>query len=228
MEAIVLAGGFGKRLRQVVASVPKPMAPIAGRPFLEILLGSLAEKGFRRVVLSLGFMAEKITEHFGASFGGVELAYVVEDTPLGTGGAVRLAMSACKQDHIFVFNGDTYLDLEVDLLEQQWQSNRHPIVVGRQVSETSRYGRLVVNGRQISSFAEKGVVGLGLINAGCYVLPIDALDMYPINHPFSIETDYFVSEVSRAVIEVFVTEGTFIDIGVPEDYARAQTMLVNV
>ena len=225
MEAIVLAGGFGTRLRQVVTDVPKPMAPIAGRPFLEILLGELAQKGFSRVVLSLGFMAEKISDHFGPRFAGLNLAYVVEDTPLGTGGATRLAATACAQDHVFVFNGDTYLDLEVDLLERQWQAKRHPIVVGRQVPDTKRYGRLVVDGDRIISFAEKGIAGPGLINAGCYVLATDALAQFPLNKSFAIETDYLVPEVARATVDVFVTEGVFIDIGIPEDYARAQTLL---
>jgi len=209
-----------------VADVPKPMAPVAGRPFLEILLDSLAQKGFSRVVLSLGFMAEKISGHFGSRFAGLDLAFVVEDTPLGTGGATRLAASACTQDHVFVFNGDTYLDLEVEPLEQQWQARRHLIVVGRQVRDTTRYGRLVVNlDRRITSFSEKGIVGPGLINAGCYVLATDALARFPLNQPFSIETDFLVPEVACATVEVFVTEGMFIDIGVPEDYARAQTLL---
>jgi D-glycero-alpha-D-manno-heptose 1-phosphate guanylyltransferase len=225
MEAIVLAGGFGTRLQQVVADVPKPMAPIAGRPFLEILLGSLARKGFARVVLSLGFMAEKISDHFGARFAGMDIAYVVEDTPLGTGGATRLAATACTQDHVFVFNGDTYLDLEVGRVEQRWQAKRHPIVVGRQVPDTLRYGRLVVDGDRISSFAEKGIAGSGLINAGCYVLATDSLARFPLGQPFSLETDYLVPEVARATVEVFVTDGMFIDIGIPEDYARAQTPL---
>lgn len=225
MEAIVLAGGFGTRLRQVVTDVPKPMAPIAGRPFLEVLLGELAQKGFSRVVLSLGFMAEKISGHFGPRFAGLDITYVVEDAPLGTGGATRLAAVACTQDHVFVLNGDTYLDLEVDLLERQWPAKRHPIVVGRQVPDTTRYGRLVVDGDRITSFAEKGIAGPGLINAGCYVLATDALAQFPVNQPFSIETDYLVPEVARATVEVFVTEGVFIDIGIPEDYARAQTLL---
>ncbi|MBO7411049.1 MAG: NTP transferase domain-containing protein, partial [Ottowia sp.] len=133
MEAIVLAGGFGTRLRQIVSDVPKPMAPVAGRPFLEILLGSLAQKGFSRAVLSLGFMAEKISGHFGAHFKGLNLSYVVEDAPLGTGGAIRLATTACAQEHVFVFNGDTYLDLQVEQLEQQLQASRLPIVDCRQV-----------------------------------------------------------------------------------------------
>jgi D-glycero-alpha-D-manno-heptose 1-phosphate guanylyltransferase len=228
MEAIVLAGGFGTRLQQVVADVPKPMAPICGRPFLEILLESLAKKGFSRVVLSLGFMAEKVSGYFGSRFENLELAYVVEDAPLGTGGATRLATSFCSRDHVFVFNGDTYLDLEVESLEQQWQATKHPIVVARQVSDTTRYGRLVVNGGRITSLVEKGIAGPGLINAGCYVLATDALARFAPNQPFSIETDYLVPEVARATVGVFVTEGMFIDIGVPEDYARAQTLLATL
>ncbi|WP_431482880.1 nucleotidyltransferase family protein [Pseudomonas solani] len=228
MEAIVLAGGFGTRLRQIVADVPKPMAPVAGRPFLETLLSSLAQKGFSRVVLSLGFMAEKISGHFGPQFAGLDLAYVVEDTPLGTGGATKLAMTSCTQDHVFVFNGDTFLDLEVELLERQWQAKQCPIVVGRQVPDTTRYGRLlVVEGRRVANFAEKGVAGLGLINAGCYVLATDALAGFSPNRPFSIETDYLMPEIEHSTVEVFITEGTFIDIGIPEDYLRAQTLLAN-
>lgn len=228
MEAIVLAGGFGTRLRQVVSNVPKPMAPVAGRPFLEILLGSLARKGFERVILSLGFMSQKISDHFGTQFAGMDIAYVVESTPLGTGGAIRLAFEACTQDHVFVFNGDTYLDLEVQSLEQRWQEKTHPIVVGRQVPDTLRYGRLIVDGVCITGFAEKGISGPGLINAGCYVLAIDALARFPLNHPFSIETDYLVPEVARATVEIFETEGVFIDIGIPEDYARAQVLLADL
>jgi D-glycero-alpha-D-manno-heptose 1-phosphate guanylyltransferase len=228
MEAIVLAGGFGTRLRQVVADVPKPMAPIAGRPFLEILLSSLARKGFSRVVISLGFMAQKISDHFGTRFAGMDIAYLVEDTPLGTGGAIRLAFEACTQGHVFVFNGDTYLDLEIQSLEQHWQANRHPIVVGRQVPDTSRYGRLVIDGGRITCFADKGIAGPGLINAGCYVLAAGALARFPLNQPFSIETDYLVPEVTSETVDVFVTEGMFIDIGIPEDYVRAQTLLVDL
>ena len=227
MEAVILAGGFGTRLRKVVADVPKPMAPVAGRPFLEILLTLLSQKGFSRVILSLGFMSEKISDHFGARFAGMDIVHVVEGTPLGTGGAIRLAMDVCTQDHVFVFNGDTILDLEILSLERRWQENRHPIVVGRQVPDTSRYGRLVVDGERVRCFAEKGITGPGLINAGCYVLATNSLAEFPLNQPFSIEADYLVSEVANATLEVFMTEGMFIDIGVPEDYERAQMLLAD-
>lgn len=225
MEAIVLAGGFGTRLRQLIADVPKPMVPIAGRPFLEILLDSLARKGFRRVILSLGFMAEKISSHFGLRFAGMELVYVVEDQPLGTGGGVRLAMERTKADHVFVFNGDTFLDLEIDQLEQKWQAGQRPLIVGCEVSDTARYGRLLTADRMATGFAEKGMVGPGLINAGCYVLKRGQLDAFPVGTAFSLETDYLARAVAAREFDVFVTRGQFIDIGIPDDFMRAQTDL---
>ncbi|MBC7204204.1 MAG: NTP transferase domain-containing protein, partial [Pusillimonas sp.] len=142
MEAIILAGGFGTRLRTVVPDLPKPMARVAGKPFLEILLKSLAQKGFKRVVLSLGYKANVIVSHFGNEFQGLTLKHAVEEHPLGTGGAIRLALSHCMNDRVFVFNGDTFLDLECELVEQLWQRNHRPIIVGRTVPDTSRYGRL--------------------------------------------------------------------------------------
>lgn len=227
LEAIVLAGGFGTRLRQVVPDLPKPMAPIGGRPFLDILLGALARKGFGRVVLSLGFLAEKISGHFGDHFAGMELAYVVENQPLGTGGAVRLAMDHCRQDHVFVFNGDTFLDLEVADLERQWQQSHQAIIVGRHVADTARYGRLLAPHGLVTGFTEKGVVGPGLINAGCYVFNRGQLDAFAQGSNFSLELDYLAQAVMDTAIAVFVTTGQFIDIGVPEDFLRAQTELAD-
>jgi D-glycero-alpha-D-manno-heptose 1-phosphate guanylyltransferase len=228
MEAIVLAGGFGTRLRQIVPDLPKPMAPVAGRPFLEIVLADLARKGFCRVVLSLGFMAESIQSYFGESYAGMALGYVVEEVPLGTGGGVRLAMVACKQDHVFVFNGDTYLDLEIETVERYWQSHRRPLIVGREVPDTSRYGRLMTDAGRVIGFSEKGVAGPGLINAGCYVFNQGQLDEFPLNTAFSLETGYLSKMVTDAPLDLFITNGHFIDIGIPEDYARAQTELAGL
>lgn len=228
MEAIVLAGGFGTRLRQVVPDLPKPMAPIAGRPFLEILLSTLAQKGFKRVVLSLGFMSEKIIAHFGDSYMGMELVHEVEAQPLGTGGAIRAALARCVSDHVFIFNGDTYLDLEVDALERLWQTNHHPVIVVREVPDTARFGRVEISEGRINAFLEKGMAGNGLINAGCYVLPKDALDDFPLGQPFSLETEFFITNLQRIWFDGFVTHGRFIDIGVPDDYALAQTELAGL
>ena len=228
MEGIVLAGGFGTRLREVVPDLPKPMAPIGGRPFLEILLSTLARKGFTRVVLSLGFMAEKIIAHFGESYAGMHLVYEVESRPLGTGGAIRAALNRCESDHVFIFNGDTYLDLEVDELESLWQARRHPVIVVRKVPDTARYGRVEMSDGRINAFLEKGMSGAGLINAGCYVLPKGALDDFALGQPFSLETEFFIKYLQRIWFDGFVTHGLFIDIGVPDDYALAQTALAGL
>ena len=227
MEAIVLAGGLGTRLREVVPDLPKPMAPVAGRPFLEILLSDLARKGFTRVVLSVGYRAESIMAHFGHRFSGMEITYAVEDMPLGTGGAVRLGMKRCLGDHVFVFNGDTFLDLEAGAVELLWQEHRQPIVVTREVADTRRYGRLLVASGRVVGFTEKGVPGSGLINAGCYVLGAGQLDAWPLNTPFSLEADYFAKAAVKKRLHAFETRGLFVDIGVPQDYHEAQTLLAD-
>jgi D-glycero-alpha-D-manno-heptose 1-phosphate guanylyltransferase len=227
MEAIVLAGGFGTRLRHVVPDLPKTMAPVSGRPFLEILVATLAAKGFRRLVLSLGYMGEKVVAYFGDSFAGVDLMYEIERTPLGTGGALRRALGRCSADHVFVLNGDTYLDLEAHEVEAQWQRERVPIIIAAEVPDTSRYGRLSMAGKRVTGFVDKGVTGTGLINAGCYVFPRDIERQFPDEEVFSLENDFLAKSLMRIPFHVFVCRGRFIDIGVPEDYARAQSELAS-
>lgn len=225
MQAIILAGGFGTRLREVISDLPKPMAPIAGQPFLKLLLSSLAAKGFTKIILSVGFMANKISEYFGSRYAGMDLVYVIEEQPLGTGGGVRLAIDHVTKDHVFIFNGDTFIDFEVRVVEEQWQTRKRPIIVGCEVPDTSRYGRMLINGGVATGFAEKNMSGPGLINAGCYVLERKQLDHFPLYAPFSLETEFLRPAVSRGEFDVFITSGNFIDIGIPEDYARAQIML---
>ena len=204
------------------------MAPVAGRPFLEILLSMLAKKGFKLVVLSLGFMSDKIIQNFGDNYQGMHLVYEVELQPLGTGGAIRAALTQCQADHVFIFNGDTYLDLEVDALEQLWQQSQSPAIVVREVADTERFGRVEIHEGRINAFLEKGVTGLGLINAGCYVLPKNALDDFPLGQTFSLETEFFIKQLQDIRFNGFVTQGRFIDIGVPDDYALAQTELAGL
>ncbi|MEI7444266.1 MAG: nucleotidyltransferase family protein [Burkholderiales bacterium] len=225
MEAIVLAGGLGTRLRQVVPDLPKPMAPVAGRPFLEILLTALAARGVDRVVLSVGHRAEAITGHFGTRWGGLEIEAAVEDTPLGTGGALRFALDRCRRDPVLVLNGDTFLDLDLEALARRWDTEGRPLIVARAVPDTARFGRLEAVDGQLAGFSEKGTAGPGLINAGTYLVPRDLLDAFPAGRPFSLETDYLVPRAVARGFGVFVSDGLFIDIGVPDDYARAQTLL---
>lgn len=225
LEAIVLAGGAGTRLRQVLPDLPKPMAPIAGRPFLEILLGRLSARGIQRVVLSLGYMADKIRTHFGDRYSGMDLDYAIEDRPLGTGGAARLALEHCREDHVFVFNGDTFLDLDIEAVEHLWLRRSNPIIIGREVADTARYGRLQILDGQVVGFTEKGLVGPGVINAGCYVLKRGQLDEFPLQTAFSLEIDHLASIVPAVPVDVYVSRDYFIDIGIPADFQRAQVEL---
>jgi D-glycero-alpha-D-manno-heptose 1-phosphate guanylyltransferase len=226
MEAIILAGGLGTRLKGILPDLPKPMAPVLGRPFLEILLSKLSKSGFQHVVLSLGYKPEVFIKHFGRNYAGMAISYVIEDKQLGTGGATRLALSACKDNEVFVINGDTFLDFEIDSIYIQYK-NKKPIVVAREVSDASRYGSLIVKGGLLKGFSEKGKIGPGIINAGCYLFNRNQLDDYDINQNFSLESDYLEKVVPNLEIVVFLSKGKFIDIGVPEDYFRAQDELIN-
>jgi D-glycero-alpha-D-manno-heptose 1-phosphate guanylyltransferase len=221
-----LAGGFGTRLKSIISDMPKAMAPIQGRPFLDILLHSLAAKGFGRIILSLHYKSNVIKNYFGGSFAGIEIEYVVEESPLGTGGAARLALSSCREDHAFIFNGDTYLDQDFLAIDALWRTQRNPIIVGCNVDDTSRYGRLLEKNGFMVGYSEKGVFGSGLINSGCYVLGIAELNSWPVNKPFSLESDFFEKKAKEnLIIQVYKSNGLFIDIGIPEDYSRAQNLL---
>lgn len=228
MEAIVLAGGMGTRLRTVVSDLPKPMAPVAGRPFLELLLSSMVAMGFTRVILSTGYMSEKISGHFGDSFAGIELDYSVETEQLGTGGAVSKAARLIRKDHFFVFNGDTFLDLDARRVEAKWCRLRKPVIVAREVEDTSRYGRLSTKRGYVVRFSEKGQTGPGLINAGCYIFGAEQFYSVKPDERFSLENDYIPKLVENSEVALHKTKGLFIDIGVPEDYQRAQHLLADI
>lgn len=226
-QAIVLAGGFGTRLRSVVSDVPKPMAMVAGRPFLELLLANLARNGFDKIVLSVGYLSDVISTHFGAEYRGIPLAYAIESTPLGTGGAIRAALAQCSSDHVHVFNGDTYLGLDTVVTDMAWDRRRVPIIVALRVDDTSRYGKLETDADgRILRFLEKDASGgPGLINAGCYVLPKTIMSEFPDAERFSFETEYLRDAVMKREFFGLATDAEFIDIGTPEDYVRAQTLL---
>lgn len=226
MHAIVLAGGFGTRLQSVVSDVPKPMAPVGGRPFLEILLCHLERLGFDRVTMSVGYLSHLIVNHFGATFGEMQLTYAVESAPLGTGGAVVLAQRECAGHHVFVFNGDTYLDFDPRAVEALWRRKGNPVIMACQVGDTARYGRLLVEGDRVRGFSEKGASGPGLINAGAYLLGMRDLAAWPEGVKFSLEQDYLVPAVTTRELNCYADTQNFIDIGVPDDYFRAEAVIV--
>lgn len=228
MEAIILAGGFGTRLRSLVSDLPKPMAPVLGKPFLSHLLDMLVLRGFKHVVLSVGYRADTIISFFGHDWQGMGISYAVESSPLGTGGGIKLALSRCFNSHVFVFNGDTYCDFEFPLVEAMWQRYKLPILVGCHIESAERYGRLVVSNGKLVGFSERGGLGPGVINAGAYVLPRNELDFFNSCEYFSFENLVVPRLITLERLRVFVSDSSFLDIGVPFDYLRAGSFFEEV
>lgn len=226
MDAIILAGGLGTRLRGVVSDVPKPLAPINGKPFLEILLRTLEAKGFERATIALGYRGHAIQSYFGHRFGALALNYSVETEPLGTGGAIRLALPQTNSTDVFVLNGDTYAALDfTEMLAAHRQDGASLTVAVKWVSDAARYGALDLAGQHILGFFEKARVGAGYINAGTYIVSRSLLGRDELPLAFSFEADFLKPHIRSLRPLAFEARGTFIDIGIPEDYARAQTIL---
>ncbi len=224
-EAIILAGGFGTRLSAVVNDVPKPMAPVNNTPFLEYQLRYLKHFGITRVVFSTGYLSDKISSYFGTHFSGMELQYAVEAVPLGTGGGIRMALEQCESPEVLVLNGDSFFDLNITRYYQQHlQAASTCSLAVRSVEDAARYGTIILeqNG-SIKAFKEKnGVHKAGQINAGVYLLNKALFLKYTAFGKFSVEKDFFEKHVRELSLFGFEQEGYFIDIGIPEDYYKAQ------
>lgn len=229
VDAIVLAGGRGIRLRDAVRDRPKPMANIGERPFLDILLEALKRSGsVRRVVLAVGYMADIIIRHYaGWKDVDMEIRFSVEETPLGTGGATRKALDGTDTENLLVMNGDSFVEVRIEsLIGFHGSSGASATMVVAQVEDTSRYGRVELGPEStVRSFEEKDARAVpGLINAGMYVFRRNVIAGIPAERPVSLEHEVLPSLLEEG-IRGFPASGKFIDIGVPEDYARAQGLL---
>jgi D-glycero-alpha-D-manno-heptose 1-phosphate guanylyltransferase len=222
VEAIILAGGLGTRLRPAVSDRPKPMAQIGDVPFLELLLNSLQLKGVTRVILSVGYLKEWILDFFGAEYNGMQIDYFEEEHPLGTGGAIRNSLAKVNGEFAIVLNGDTFVDFEMNKLLTEYLSSRSPVILTRRVDDTSRFGKIEVTGDRVSSFGAAASSGPGMINAGVYLLPKNLFTDSNLKDPFSFESDFLVDAVERITFKAVETEGVFIDIGTPADFKKAQ------
>jgi len=231
-SAIILAGGLGTRLRQAVPDLPKPMAPLDGRPFLEYQMDYWIGQGVRHFVLSVGYKHELIEKHFGATYRGAEVDYAVETEPLGTGGGLLLAMSTIRAAGPWlVLNGDTFFDVSLAELRKFHEAKQAEITLSLfPVENNTRYTGVEVDSAQrITILKSTGDGSRQLINGGVYLLSKAALSGLPYRTGDKVS---FESDILERALEAgkrlygYSSNGKFIDIGVPEDYSRAAHLLI--
>lgn len=221
-SAVVLAGGFGTRLKSISGDTPKPMVDVAGVPFLYRLLKRLEAQGAVRIVLALGYRADYFIERLAKDNPvDCELLYSVEDNPLGTGGAIKKAAEKISEDFFVVLNGDTFSDLDIPefIVSSSSDRNASLYISGIEVSDVSRYGAMTVaaDGR-LQKLNEKQASGPAIINSGTYYVENRAIKSFPMS-VFSFENDFVPSVIGSTY--VYNYSGYFIDIGIPEDYLKA-------
>ena len=227
---IVLAGGLGTRLRSVVSDVPKPMAPIQGKPFLEFLLIYWINQGVDLITLSVGHKYEKIKNYFGNSFNGIPLEYIIEDAPLGTGGAIKkcLATADLIFQNTLIVNGDTWFEVNLGNFIDDINTSHYPVSMAlKKISDNNRYDGVGVDASgAINKFGIKNTKQT-LINGGCYYVDPNFLLSYLKTYPnkFSFEVDVLTKLASENLLYGHIQEGFFCDIGIPQDYQNIGSIL---
>ncbi|MCX6246985.1 MAG: nucleotidyltransferase family protein [Bacteroidetes bacterium] len=225
MEAIVLAGGFGTRLQKVVNDLPKSMALINDKPFLEYLLNFLTGQGIQKVILSVGYKREMIREHFKDHFKHLAISYAIEEEPLGTGGGILNAMEQVEGDSVFAMNGDSMFRIDLPAMKHLHESSAADLTMAlRYLEDTSRFGTVQIDEeKRVTGFFEKDPDSEpGYINGGIYLINKKFLDSDVFGKKFSIEKDCFETCYKDSRIVGYPAKGYFLDIGIPEDYMTAQ------
>ena len=229
-EVIILAGGFGTRLRSVVADIPKCMAPIAGKPFLYYVIEHLKKQGVDKFIFSLGYKHEMIEAWLNEQYPLMFMQSSVEEEPLDTGGAVKLACSLATEKNVLVVNGDTLFSIDVKMLSSFHHMCGADCTLSlKLMQQFDRYGVVEMNNDySIASFKEKQAYESGLINGGVYALNVAGFQQEELPAKFSFEKDYLEKYYTKRKIYGFVQDEYFIDIGIPEDYERAQKELADM
>lgn len=232
IDAIVLAGGWGTRLRSVVNNVPKVLAPVNGKPFLDLLLNFLSNSGLiNKVILAVGYMSDKIIERYetGRDYS-FKIIFSEEKELLGTGGGIKRALGYSDVDDVLALNGDSYISVDLtDLFMSHNKNNAAMTIVLKEVENANRYGSVKIDkSKRIISFEEKKQDAAGgFINAGMYLFKRKLFDAVDSNKVLSLEKDLLPGFIKGAVYG-YISYGKFIDIGIPETYKNANQYLKGI
>ena len=230
VTGVILAGGMGTRLRQVVSDRPKVMAKIKGKPFIAYLLDQLVEANIERVIISTGYMADTVEDNIGRSYNNIRIEYSKEEVPLGTAGALKLAGRTVNTEYCLVMNGDSYTEFnDTTLYLAHKQKNANITLVVKALDETDRFGVVCKNeNNEIIDFMEKASnKGAGFINTGVYLMKTSVIHKIPKKTPCSLEYDFFPSMIGKSIYSD-ETKGDFIDIGTPKSFAHAERFFLKL
>jgi D-glycero-alpha-D-manno-heptose 1-phosphate guanylyltransferase len=221
-EAIILAGGLGTRLKHLIPDLPKPMAPVNGKPFLSYILEELNQHFFEHVVLSVGYKSDPIVDYYGHHYKEIGISYSIEEEPLGTGGAIKRSLGLTNSELVFVINGDTFFEIDFNQMEILHHVKKSQVTLAaKPLCNFDRYGTISIEEGHITGFCEKQFTQKGLINGGIYLLSKSKLPITTWPDIFSFEKDFLEAAYSQQQFFAFISDGYFIDIGIPDDYARA-------
>lgn len=219
----MLAGGMGTRLKSVVADVPKPMALVNNTPFLHTLLNQLYKKGVKRFILAVGYQNDVIQAYFTSLQLPYEIVFSIEKEPLGTGGAIQLALKQANSPEVLVVNGDSFFDLKLsEFVVSAQQLEKTCTLALKKMFNSERYGSVLLQGSKLIAFQEKSYREEALINAGVYWVDKQKFTSLEFPKKFSFEKDFLEVYAEKDVLAGIEMEGYFIDIGIPEDYKQAQ------
>ena len=224
-EAIILAGGLGTRIRSEIGDVPKALADINGKPFLEYQLDYLYNWQVKKVVIAAGYKSELIKKYFGDNYKGLELIYSIEETPLGTGGAIKKALDYIDGLRTIVVNGDTYYEVDIYKMVDFQRIKESNLLLNLSYEEdVSRYGTVEISKlNRIIDFHEKGEnKGAGFVNGGFYYLNKAFFLSFDLPEKFSFEKDFLEKYFKEYILHGVRCSAYFIDIGIPEDYKKAK------
>lgn len=226
-EAIILAGGLGTRLQQAVPELPKCLAPVNGRPFIQYVVDHLVGQGIDRIILSLGHRSEQVMDYFDTHPQAVPMAYAIEEEPLGTGGGIKFSLRYAGTEQVLIVNGDTLCKADIRQLGTEHKHYRAVCTLSlKPMQQFSRYGSVLLDEENhITRFREKAYCEEGLINTGVYVVDKERFSQNNFPEKFSFEKDFLERYCPEGIIYGFIQDEYFIDIGIPEDYEKAQVEL---